>query len=376
MPPEQITKRGVDRRADIFAMGCVLFEATVGRVAFGGDSAFVTMYQILEGEVEAPSHLLPDYPKELERIVLKAMSREPDGRHATAEDLRVELESWLAQSGAPVTELELGAWVKSVVGASLKERQQAIRTAAESMTDAGIRGALEVEASSPSAPGGGPASAADLRASDSGERGAPRESASGEGAAPSVRGSVLPPTVRPAGSRASIESAPPSGRTQSAFSTSATKRLVPKPALLTASAILAAGGLAAGVLALTNKASTKTASSAPLEMAPMNPVASTASGRASGDAPTGGTVGDVPAALVGQGRQQNPDPALVASASTSGAVAASAAPTGAPPSDGRRPTTAVRRPTQPTQPAVAPAPSSAAPPPLRGKDVDRSNPFE
>src|SRR5690606_40732857 len=48
MAPEQVKSKDVDRRADVFSLGCLLYLTTVGRRPFHGDDALATLYQILE----------------------------------------------------------------------------------------------------------------------------------------------------------------------------------------------------------------------------------------------------------------------------------------------------------------------------------------
>jgi serine/threonine protein kinase len=129
LAPEQITTRECDRRADVFAAGCVLYEASVGVRAFHGSDALATMYQILERGVEPPSKVLPDYPPELERIVLKALAKSPDARYQTAEELELELEEWLAQNRKVVSERLIAEALRSAIGANVQVRNQAIQEA-------------------------------------------------------------------------------------------------------------------------------------------------------------------------------------------------------------------------------------------------------
>ncbi len=79
MAPEQVTQRDVDRRADVFALGCVLYEATVGERPFHGNDAVATLYQLLEQPLILPSARLPGYPTDLEDIVRKALERDSGG---------------------------------------------------------------------------------------------------------------------------------------------------------------------------------------------------------------------------------------------------------------------------------------------------------
>ncbi len=127
MAPEQVTSPRIDRRADVFALGCVLYEATVGQRPYHGGDALTTLYQLLERETVAPRALRGDYPEELERIVLRALAKAPERRFQTAEELRSALEGWLRARRSVVTEGRVAAVLRDHVGelVSRKRRQVA-----------------------------------------------------------------------------------------------------------------------------------------------------------------------------------------------------------------------------------------------------------
>ncbi len=129
MAPEQVTTRDVDRRADVFALGCVLYEATVGERPFHGDDALSTLYQLLERPVQAPSSKRADYPPGLERIVLKALERDPEARYQTAEEMGRALQMWLASERTMVTDTDMAELVRSTLGDRIAERAKAVEDA-------------------------------------------------------------------------------------------------------------------------------------------------------------------------------------------------------------------------------------------------------
>src|ERR1041385_3971838 len=65
LAPEQIHRRAIDHRADVFALGIVLYELTTGARAFVGPSDLATLERISAGEVQRPSEVVPDYPPDL-----------------------------------------------------------------------------------------------------------------------------------------------------------------------------------------------------------------------------------------------------------------------------------------------------------------------
>ena len=99
LAPEQIIHKPIDRRADIFALGIVLYELTTGTRAFRGESDLITLERITTGEVAPPSQVVPGYPPELEAIVMKAMRVDPDARYQSAGALGRALEAFAAVRG-------------------------------------------------------------------------------------------------------------------------------------------------------------------------------------------------------------------------------------------------------------------------------------
>jgi serine/threonine protein kinase len=87
MSPEQLEGGHVDRRTDVFALGVVLYEGTTGGRLFARSRPQETVEAIRRGEVPLPRRRCASYPAELERIVLRALSTDPDGRFGSAEEL-------------------------------------------------------------------------------------------------------------------------------------------------------------------------------------------------------------------------------------------------------------------------------------------------
>ncbi len=129
MAPEQLTTKDFDRRADVFALGCVLYEATTGSRPFHGGDALETMYKLLETNCARPLDLLPDYPPDLEAIVLKALEKEPTKRYQSAEALCSELEQFLSTHRALVTDRDIAELVASTLGERIDARRAELNQA-------------------------------------------------------------------------------------------------------------------------------------------------------------------------------------------------------------------------------------------------------
>jgi predicted ATPase/serine/threonine protein kinase len=107
MAPEQAHARPVDARTDVFALGIVLWEMLTGRYLFRGKTDAVTLRLVRECMVPAPSSLREDVPEALDKVVLKALRKDPKDRYATAAAFREALEGVLANYPPP----DVAGWV-------------------------------------------------------------------------------------------------------------------------------------------------------------------------------------------------------------------------------------------------------------------------
>jgi serine/threonine-protein kinase len=132
MAPEQLIGGAIDRRCDVFALGCVLYEITTGQRPFQGEHDPQVMTSIMLGRYEPPGSLIPSYPHELAIVVMRALANEPQNRYASADQMRLALESYLQKSGPQVGPAQIAALIRERCGAEIETRAAALRNEAAS----------------------------------------------------------------------------------------------------------------------------------------------------------------------------------------------------------------------------------------------------
>ena len=129
MAPEQAAGTRLDRLSDVFALGICLYEMTTGARPFSAGNREATLERLARCEFQRPSELVPDYPAELERILLRAMTKSPMHRYPSADRMRVALEEWLSRSGPVLTQPQVSEFLMERVGPIINERQSFIHHA-------------------------------------------------------------------------------------------------------------------------------------------------------------------------------------------------------------------------------------------------------
>jgi eukaryotic-like serine/threonine-protein kinase len=103
MPPEQARDAsGVDARADIYSLGCTLYDLLTGRPPFVGETVEELLTQHANRAVTPPDRLARHVPTELSAIVMRMLAKQPEQRYTTMDELIAALEGWLGiESGKP-----------------------------------------------------------------------------------------------------------------------------------------------------------------------------------------------------------------------------------------------------------------------------------
>ena len=95
MSPEQAWGRPIDRRSDVFALAAVLFEMLSGRKLFTGDNELSILEQVREARVTAPSLYNDEVTPEIDKVVLKALQKDPANRYQSAGEMARDLDAIL-----------------------------------------------------------------------------------------------------------------------------------------------------------------------------------------------------------------------------------------------------------------------------------------
>ena len=144
MSPEQARGLRGDSRSDLFSAAVVLYELLTGTLPFTGENQFIVIHQIVSHEAKPPSSLNPEVPVEMDEVLARAMSKNPDERYATARDFALALRGVAQQMNAS-SGSQGGADVAAELGQFLANRPAPAALALRDGSSTGIFGpSLEV----------------------------------------------------------------------------------------------------------------------------------------------------------------------------------------------------------------------------------------
>jgi eukaryotic-like serine/threonine-protein kinase len=129
MAPEQVKGEPLDRRADVFALGVVLYAVTTGKHPFRRESEGATLFAISAPEsAPAPSRFM-EYPAPLEAVLMKAIAKKPDDRYSSSLELARALEETLPEAERVHGGERVAAFVKGLLGAQHIQSRTALNEA-------------------------------------------------------------------------------------------------------------------------------------------------------------------------------------------------------------------------------------------------------
>jgi serine/threonine-protein kinase len=116
MSPEQSLGEPLDARSDIFSLGIVLFELTTGTRFQREKDDYWAVQKMLNEPLPRPSERKPDYPPELERIVLKALAKNPADRFSNAQEFQLALEEFARETKLPASSVSMARTMADLFG--------------------------------------------------------------------------------------------------------------------------------------------------------------------------------------------------------------------------------------------------------------------
>ena len=103
MSPEQASGEPVDARSDIFSFGAMLYEMVTGIGPFAGKTPTDTLANVLRAQPKPPTEVVPTLPRELERLILRCLRKEPARRFQHMADVKVDLQEIKEESDSGIS---------------------------------------------------------------------------------------------------------------------------------------------------------------------------------------------------------------------------------------------------------------------------------
>jgi serine/threonine protein kinase/outer membrane biosynthesis protein TonB len=116
MAPEQCRGMQVDRRADVYALGVVLYELATTTRMIKGENDYLVMEQIVHGKIAPPQTRRPGLPAELSEIIMRALASDREQRYESADELRIALDQFATSSALTASTSAIAAYMRQQFG--------------------------------------------------------------------------------------------------------------------------------------------------------------------------------------------------------------------------------------------------------------------
>ncbi len=124
MSPEQVRGLPLDRRSDLFALGTILYESLTGERLFLGESDFSTLEKVRNVDIQPPTVLNRNIPPEVEAVVMRALTKDPDDRYQWCSEMRADLQAYLMSQPEVFTAKSLTGWMKTAFDGELSHERR------------------------------------------------------------------------------------------------------------------------------------------------------------------------------------------------------------------------------------------------------------
>ena len=115
LAPEQVKGDKADRQSDLYSLGLNLYEMTTGQRAYRKGDQILVLRNVAKGKFLAPEEVVPDYPPDLRRVVMKALALDRKERYSQCSELQEDLLELLRTWGVNMTPAKVGQYVQEVI---------------------------------------------------------------------------------------------------------------------------------------------------------------------------------------------------------------------------------------------------------------------